>query len=494
MSCDVLLVYLPVSFGGGKSYGLPPLGVYYLAGGVRDAGLSTRVLDANIAGLTLDQTVEMIVEHEPRLVALSILTPHLRSLSATVGRLNAAGWKGRIICGGPHFNDTREETLRYLDVDYAMYGECDQVFVDFAKAFLANEVVSSIPNLIHRAPGGELVINPPANAIADLDTLPIPDLSQGIFTYYEKINGRRRRATSIMCSRGCPYRCSFCDVPTMWGKKVRDRTPQHVVDEIIFNRDTYGIHEFFFRDSVFTLNYKWVASLMDEFERRGLNDIVWHCNARVDRITRPLLERMKANGLVCISYGVESGNEEVLEKMLKKVSLKQIWDTFEMTAQVGVESLAFLMVGNPGETRESARQTLELAKRLPCSYVEVGPTVAYPGTEIYHVAVAEKLIADPKWYLNEVFRGHSLKGVAPNLSPGQLNLPEFPPTEQIEWCRKIIRAFYLRPTTWYRIFIRHFSFAVTWRAIQFLPGFLKYLFVPAKASAASRIEPARVSP
>ncbi len=494
MNCDVLFVYLPISFGAGRSYGLPPLGVFYLAAGTRNAGMSARVLDANIAGLTLDQTVQAISVHRPKLVALSILTPHLRALTAVVERLNDAGYKGRIIAGGPHFNDTREETLTFLDIDYAMYGECDKTFVDFAKGFLAGEPVDSTPNLIHRR-DGKLVVNPPSKFIEDLDSLPRPDLSQGIFTYYEKINGRRRRAISIMCSRGCPYKCSFCDVPTMWGKKVRERSPQDVVDEIIFNRDNFGIHEVFFRDSVFTLNYKYVAKLMDEFERRSIKDIVWHCNARVDRITRPLLERMKKNGLVCISYGVESGNEVVLEKMLKKVTLKQIEDTFQMTAEVGVESLAFFMVGNPGETRESARETLALAKRLPCSYIEVGPTVAYPGTEIYRTAVAEKLINDPKWYLNEVYKQHSLKGITPHLSPGQLNLPDFSPQEQFDWCRRIIRTFYLRPTTWYRIFVRHFSFQVTRRAIQILPGFLKYCLArESDPGVSSRVETARVSP
>jgi anaerobic magnesium-protoporphyrin IX monomethyl ester cyclase len=469
---DVLIVYLPVEYGSGPAYGLPPLGCLYLAASLRKSGLNARVLDASILGLTLDEIADRVQSHNPRLLAFSALTPHLRSLKTAVDRFNALGWKGRIICGGPHFNDTQGETLKIIDIDFAMHGECEIALPMFVDAFLNGKDWSTAPNLIWRRPDGEIVTNSPGPYIEDLDALPFPDLSLGDVEHYEMIYGREGRAMSIMCSRGCPYLCTFCDVFTVWGRKVRNRTPKSVVEELRFHVERHGICEFFFRDSVFTLNYKWVDAFLDELQASGLK-ITWHCNARVDRVTEPLLRRMKSMGLTCVSFGVEAGNEDVLSRVKKGIDIATIERMVSLTDKLGLQVNGYFMIGNPGETRATADETLDLALRIPLTFIDVGPTVAYPGTDVYRAAIAEKLVADPKWYLKDVSMGQALAGVMRMGNPGQLNLPGFPPDQQVEFCRKFIRSFYFRPQAVYRVLFKHFNWRVFWRALKFLPSFLR---------------------
>ncbi|MBF0353672.1 MAG: radical SAM protein [Alphaproteobacteria bacterium] len=468
---DILIVHLPIDYGSGRAYGLPPLGGLYLATTLRDAGFRARILDASIKGLSLPEIEGRVKDLAPHLLAFSVLTPHLRSLKTAIDHFNTLGWRGRIICGGPHFNDTQGETLDVLDIDFAMHGESELSLAAFVSAFLRNEDMSGIPNLIRRV-DGKVVVNPPGAFMDDLDKLPFPDLSLGETQDYEMIHGRESRAMSIMCSRGCPYLCTFCDVYSVWGRKVRTRSPRNVVDEMRFHHDRFGIREFFFRDSVFTLNYKWVDAFLDELEQSGLR-VTWHCNARVDRVTEPMLKRMKSLGLVCVSFGIEAGNEEILKNVKKGINIATIERMVALTDRLGLQVNGYFMVGNPGETPDSARQTLDLALRLPATFIDVGPTVAYPGTEVYRSAVEGGYLDDRKWYLRDESMGHALAGVIRAGNPGQLNLPGFPPEEQVAFCRQFVRRFYLRPQTVYRIFFKHFSWRVMWRALKFLPGFLR---------------------
>ena len=202
-------------------------------------------------------------------------------------------------------------------------------------------------------------------------------------------------------------------------------------------------------------------------------EIIWHCNARVDRITPELLARMKKNGLTCMSFGVESGDEEILDRVLKNISIEQVEKAFALCETLGIQTTAYFMAGNPGETAEAARKTMDLALRLPVTFVDVGPTVAYPGTETYRQGLADGTLADPQWYMRDIDMGQAIKGTARLASPGQLNLPGFPPEAQFAFCREFLRRFYLRPSAAWRILVRHFSWPVLVRSLGFVPAFLR---------------------
>jgi anaerobic magnesium-protoporphyrin IX monomethyl ester cyclase len=473
---DVLLLYLPVSFGAGKRYGLPPIGVYQLAANLSRAGITAKVLDASIRGLSLDETVRQVKRYAPGLVGISALTPHLPSITLLVGALNSVGYKGKIIVGGPHFNVTKEEylTTSGADLDYVMYSESDTSFVTFCQEYFGKRVFTNVPNLVRRE-GNEIIVNPIGAFVEDLETLPFPDLGAGDPADYQMVYGRYDRAHSIMCSRGCPYLCSFCDVFSVWGRKLRSRSPKNVVDELQFNLERHNIREFFFKDSTFTVNYKWTYALIDELKKRKL-PVNWHCNTRVDRVNKEMLKAMKDVGLRGIYYGVESGNQEILDSIRKKITVAQVKQAFKDTDDLGIQANAFFMVGNPGETLATAQDSLNLALQIPATLVGVAPTVAYPGTESYEVGLKAGLLKDPKWYLRHTEGEKQFLSVSAEVCAGQYDLPGFSPQQQIAFCKKFNRKFFLRPSTLWRIFCRYSSLQLLRRAIAFAPTFLAFVY------------------
>jgi anaerobic magnesium-protoporphyrin IX monomethyl ester cyclase len=476
MAADVLLMYLPVSFGAGKTYGLPPLGVYQLAANLNRAGISTRVLDASIRGLTLAETVRHVRQSAPGLVGISALTPHLRSITMTVEALNSVGYQGKIIVGGPHFNVTKEEYMSTsgVDLDYVMYSESDTSFVSFCQEYFGKRDFTAVPNLVRRE-GKEIIVNPAGSFVDDLEQLPFPDLGAGDPADYEMVYGRYDRAHSIMCSRGCPYLCSFCDVFQVWGRKLRVRSPENVVDELEFNLSRHNIREFFFKDSTFTVNYKWTAALVEALKKRKL-PVIWHCNTRVDRVNKDMLKAMKDVGLRGIFYGVESGNQAILDSIRKKITVAQVKQAFKETDDLGIQANAFFMVGNPGETLATAKDSLSLALAIPATLVGVAPTIAYPGTESYEVGLKEGLLKDPKWYLRQADGEKQFLSDSAEVSAGQYNLPGFPPEVQIAFCKKFNRKFFFRPSVLWRLFGRYSSLRLFARAIAFAPSFLSFVF------------------
>ena len=473
MAIDALLVYLPVQFGGGRNFGLPPLGVYYLATVLKERGLDVRILDASIKGLTLDETIKIINDYDPRVLGISAMTSHLRSLKAMIDRLNGDGFKGRIAVGGAHFNATHEEALEYLDVDYVFYGESEKPFLEFVEATLAGASVEGVPGMAFRQ-GARIKVNPAADFIADLDELPFPDLGLGNPDDYEFVIGRYDRITTLMASRGCPYTCKFCDVFAIWGRRLRLRSPRNIVDEMEWNVDKLGIREFVFKDSTFTLNHKWLARFLEELEERNL-DILWHCNTRTDRVDREMMRRMRRVGLRSVSYGVESGDQDIIDAVDKNLDLKDVVPVFRMTEEEGIQAQAFFMVGHIGETPETAQKTLDLALRLPATFASFSPNTAYPGTPCYDEALALGLLRDARWYLHDLGEKQFLS-MSSMVSPGQLNLPGFPPEQQIAFSKKAYRKFYLRPVTVYRLFRRFVSIRLLKRSLMFLPTFLGYSF------------------
>jgi radical SAM superfamily enzyme YgiQ (UPF0313 family) len=195
-----------------------------------------------------------------------------------------------------------------------------------------------------------------------------------------------------------------------------------------------------------------------------------------DRVNQKLLARMKDAGLRVVSYGVESGNEQVIDLMKKEVSLEQIKTAYKMTNDLGIQATAYFMVGNVGETQETADQTLDFALSLPATFASMSPTTAYPGTELHQTAIDKKYLSDPAWYLQDIEKEIQFGSVPGGVSPGQLQLPDFSPTKQIAFAKKFWWRFYFRPVIAYRIFGQHFSLRLLLRAIKFMPTFLRFIF------------------
>ena len=223
---------------------------------------------------------------------------------------------------------------------------------------------------------------------------PFPARDLTPYHRYSSVLARRRPVTTMFTSRGCPYRCTFCDRPHL-GKKFRAHSARRVVDEME-ECVRMGIHEILVYDDTFTVSRRRVLEICAEIQRRGL-DVAWDIRARVDTVDEEMLRALKAAGCERIHYGVEAGSDHFMEVLRKGITVEDARTAFKLTKKAGISSLAYFMIGIPGETEDDIRQTWRLARELGPDFVHITILCPFPGTEIYRNALAEGVYESDHW-------------------------------------------------------------------------------------------------
>lgn len=208
-----------------------------------------------------------------------------------------------------------------------------------------------------------------------------------------------------MASRGCPYRCIWCSSYTVFGRKVRFRSPENILEEIRRAKADFGVDSVYFVDDTFTVNPKWVEAICDKLIAGDLKGLKWACQARVNTVTPALLAKMKAAGCVQLDFGVESGSQKILDILKKDTTIPQIKAAFAVAKRAGLQVFASVIVGTPGETKEDVMMTLRLLKELEPDYTDIFYATPYPGTRLYEIAKEMNAISDPSdydsWYVGK---------------------------------------------------------------------------------------------
>jgi radical SAM superfamily enzyme YgiQ (UPF0313 family) len=230
-------------------------------------------------------------------------------------------------------------------------------------------------------------MNGPRPLIQNLDALPFPARDLLPMDKYIPLPNqyKRKPVANLMALRGCPYQCTFCSANAVFGCSLRMRSAQRVYDEIKQLVDTYGIREISFWDDTLTVNKKWLHELCDLIISNHL-DITWSCYARVNTVDLDLLKKMKKAGCWNIFYGIESGNQELLDRIKKGITLDQIRNAVKLTKKAGIEVRGSFMIALPGETPEMAHKTIDFAIELDPDYAQFSITTPYPGTELFEQA------------------------------------------------------------------------------------------------------------
>jgi magnesium-protoporphyrin IX monomethyl ester (oxidative) cyclase len=462
----VFLLVPPIEVCRDEGNVLPPLGALYLSSALKKGGFEVKILDWRVEKLGVPEVIDMIKEEKPIMVGVSIMTPHVPLVIEFSEELKKECPDVKICLGGPHINGTREEIFRFSkSIDFLIYGEGEETIVELARSLPKGDV-RRVKGLVYRD-GKRIVVNPPKPFIENIDSLAFPDLGDVDLGNYSIFSGSKKRVASIITSRGCPFNCAFCDVHTTMGRRLRLRSVKNVVDEIEGMVERFGVEEIFIKDSTFTIRRAWVHDFCRELKRRGLG-IGWICNTRVDCVDEPLLRAMKKAGCKQIAYGVESGSEEILRNINKGITLDKVKKVFTITKRVGIDIQGFFMIGNPGETPETVRKTIDFAKKLSPDFANFAPTIAYPNTEIYSWGLRTKTLKDRYWYMKKTSQYIHLF-----FSEGQLDLPELSPDEQVRWVKKAYMQYYFRPKFIFQTLIRVSSTAelkkvmnAAWRIIS----------------------------
>ena len=334
----------------------------------RRKGHTVRCLHLELGGNVLRE----LCDFEPDVVGVSLTTFQVRSAREVVEVVRL--WEGvakrkvLVFAGGPHITATRE-TLPGLDA--ICLGEGETAWEEF----LDHKPIGEIKNF-----NGGGYVHP------DLDEIiPLPDLS---LVNLEQFLGAYplgpRPSMYILASRGCPFRCIFCQ--DHWGKKVRYRSPETVVREVRWLRD-HGMREIFFQDDNFNLNRPWAEEILTRIVEGGLNDIayklVWRGNEKL--VDRELLRLAKKAGTWLIFYGVESLSQEMLDGMKKDLTVEEIGRAVKLTQEEDIKVFASFILGLPGETRETIAETKSRLTKLSPDFYDCVPASPLPGTELTQI-------------------------------------------------------------------------------------------------------------
>ncbi len=358
----------------------PPLGLLYIAAYLqRYTDHDVSIIDSQVEELDYDSLSTRIASAKPDVVGITAMTMTMIDVVKTVEVVKKLNKESKIVLGGPHVHLFPEETINLKDVDYLVLGEGEETFKELLENIDNPSRLRKMPGIVFKA-NGDIINTGIRSAIKDLDKLPFPARHLVPYEKYTSLLLKGDIATTVFTSRGCPYKCSFCDRPHL-GKVFRARSAKNVVDEL---EECYkmGIKDFLFYDDTFTVNRRRVIDICNEIIRRELN-INWDIRTRVDTVDEEMLRHLKDAGCQGIHYGVEAGTEKVLKVLNKGISIERARQVFDLTRRYGIPILAYFMIGNPEETRMDVYTTFKVMKELNPDYVHLTIFTPFPGTKIY---------------------------------------------------------------------------------------------------------------
>ena len=365
-----------------------PVFLAYSASQLIASGHDVSYLDSVIQNLDMAQTITRVKDIGPEVIFMETTTPSIEAdYKNLISLKDATGAK--IIVGGPHATYFHKEVIDECPViDIVIRHEFDTKIADVVSSI--NDP-SSVSGITFRR-GNDIVENSDGHVCEDLDTVPFPDRDTVPWQDYLEAWYSRKPFMNMMTSRGCPYHCTFCLWPqVMYGHKQRFRSLDNVFQEIHLLVGKYGLREVNIDDGTFTTNRKRVMEFCHRLRSEKLN-LIWTCNGRVDNIDEEMLREMKSAGCKMIRFGVESGSQEVLDKIKKGLTLDRIEKGFRMTKRAGIQALGGFMFGFPYDTRETVEQTIQFAKKLSPDQVQFSINMSYPGTSLYEYAKKNNLV------------------------------------------------------------------------------------------------------
>ena len=386
MTVDILGLH-PYGLDLGVTDRTPPLGLAWLGAVLERAGYGVAMYDEQVATEPVDA---VIAATRPKLALLSG-SSHGRFVAFDYARrLKAADAGVTVVYGGPHASFTAVETLAAVpEIDVVAHGEGEATALELAAWKLRGggraEDLRKIKGITFRADGG-LFTTPPRERVAELDALPLP--ARHLFPmdrYRLRLDILDLPGTIVMTSRGCPIRCSFCSESHFFGLKYYTRGAASVCDEIEQLMDRWGVRGIVFFDSTFSLRRRHVEDFCAEVKRRGLR-FPWQCQIRAGSVDKALLATMQEAGCYTVCFGVESGDQAVLDAVVNKnIRLEQTVELMTWARELGLYTKVSFSLGHPGETMTQARATNAFIRRWGryMTFRGYNPGVRiYPGTAV----------------------------------------------------------------------------------------------------------------
>ena len=359
-----------------------PVGLLQLVSSLRNNGHEVAWLDYSFCN-SLDELdslakscdlIGVAISSAATLQTAEVVTTHLKTVNPSAFYL----------AGGAYPSIFPQHTIRELNIDFVLAGEAENSILHLIESLQNHRDLTSVCNLTYKNDEGTIISNPTSIEKLDLDELPFPARDVVNYDAYLK-NGMHE--FGVITSRGCPFNCLYCKPSTdkIFGGGIRYRSAENVVNELLELAEIRNTKELpvFFKDDTITLHPEsWFKNFKDLLIENDLK-LKWHCATRVDTVTPKKLELMASSGCHCISYGVESGSQRILDFYRKGTTPEQAIAAFKWTRDVGIEATAMLMIGCPEEKEEDLKATYSLLKKLKPDDIVVYFSTAIPGRDIH---------------------------------------------------------------------------------------------------------------
>jgi radical SAM superfamily enzyme YgiQ (UPF0313 family) len=362
-----------------REYDMYPSGALVLIGTMlNNIGHNIKIIHMASDKIGYSEFKDITIDFKPDIIGITMNTYQTKSAKEISKIVKEVNKNILVVVGGPHPSALKLQIFNDFPwVDVIVVGEGEHTFLEIVNGKNLNE----IQGICY-----DNKINEPRPRIKDLDYIPLPNLDLVGFKENKFVGANpvgAQPSMYIMASRGCPYQCTFCN-KSIWGNTTVFRKPEMIVREIQWLHEKYGIKEIFFQDDTFNLNRKWAERIFNLIIENNLNkDIIYKTPFRANEklVDEDLLKLAKEAGFWLIFYGVENGNQEMLDRMKKGLTVKELKRAFELTHKVGLKTIASFIIGLPGENRKTVEDTFNLWKELKPYVTGYSPAIPFPTTE-----------------------------------------------------------------------------------------------------------------
>ncbi|MDD5070128.1 MAG: radical SAM protein [Candidatus Omnitrophica bacterium] len=370
-----------------KGLKYPPLGAAFISAYVRSYGYQVKIFDGCVEKKPWKKLESIIDSFSPEIVCLSFTSLLAESAYLAAEQIKKNNPDIIILAGGYHPSVMAEEVIKNKNIDFVFVGEGEQALLEWLEIYTAKaNDYSSIKGLVYFNKGF-LTKTGSRPMLDDIDSLPLPAYDLLPLSKYSSMVSTRKPYVTFIRSRGCPFRCTFCGVQMLFGRRYRCQSPDKTISDIEELISRFKVKEILFKDSDFMIDLENVKELSKRFIDRKF-DLIWSCNARVDRVNKDILALMYRAGCKMITYGVESGNQTILNNLKKDITIAQIKEAIRITKEAGILTTVNIIFGSPGETAETITQTLNFVKELDPDYGNFAYLTAFPGSDLYQDALA----------------------------------------------------------------------------------------------------------
>ncbi len=356
-----------------------PLGLAYLGAVAEKAGHQVTVIDCQAEKLNYETFQSRIAKTPSDVIGVTATTLLYKSAMQIITVAKQTQPQAVTVLGGSHGTFWDENALHeYPSLDVVVRREGEETLIELAEKLQSQSSLSSVLGVTYRD-GDKVVRNQDRPFIENLDALPFPAHH---LMPLESLKHNGKIIFPLVSSRGCVFWCDFCSTVRMFGRGYRMRSAKNVVDEMQLVHDKYGVDQVTFYDDAFSVDRSRVVKICEELHARKL-EMKWDCGTRVDMVDRELMKTMRDAGCFAVWLGVESGSEAILGAMNKSIKLDQTRLAYKTAHQLGLMTIANVVLGFPGETEHTAKETIHFVKELSPDDVGFYVATPYPGTPMY---------------------------------------------------------------------------------------------------------------